>query len=229
MAVPASGGAYLAKIDSPSTQSVVSLKTQSQGGTVLGNTSTNTGQITKALSLISNATDWNQGTLPRNNATGLIANTTVNSNGTFAYQAAAKYVIARHSTTLSGVSNTKLLFMGKAPSQSIAQFRQSFGAKTVTAFRRGRFSWTGTLSSATAPSSQSRHNWLAVGGASVSAPAALNENMWSQSGSATADWEAGVFGLPTRAIPGELVMKVDFVTLTLSGGDFFDYAAITGM
>lgn len=227
MAVPASGGAYLAKIDSPSTQSVVSLKTQSQGGTVLGNTSTNTGQITKALSLISNATDWNQGTLPRNNATGLIANTTVNSNGTFAYQAAAKYVIARHSTTLSGVSNTKLLFMGKAPSQSIAQFRQSFGAKTVTAFRYGRFSWTSTL--VTGAASQSRHNWLAAGGASVSVPAALNENMWSQSGSAVADWEAGVFGLPTRAIPGELVMKVDFVTLTLSGGDFFDYAAITGM
>ena len=229
MAVPASGGAYLAKIDSPSTQSVVSLKSQTQGGTVLGNTSTNTGQITKALSLISNATDWNQRALPRNNANGLIANTTVNSNGTFAYQAAGSgtYVVARQSTTLAGVSNTKLLFMGKAPSQPIAQFRQSFGAKTVTAFRYGRFSWTSTL--VTGAASQSRHNWLAAGGASVSVPAALNENMWSQSGSATADWEAGVFGLPTRAIPGELVMKVDFVTLTLSGGDFFDYAAITGM
>jgi hypothetical protein len=34
---------------------------------------------------------------------------------------------------------------------------------------------------------------------------------------------------PTRAIPGELVMKADFVTLTTSGGDFFDYKAITGM
>ena len=35
---------------------------------------------------------------------------------------------------------------------------------------------------------------------------------------------------PTRAIPGELVMKVDFVTLTVAnGGDFFDYKPITGM
>ena len=35
---------------------------------------------------------------------------------------------------------------------------------------------------------------------------------------------------PTRAVPGELVMKVDFVTLGVSsGGDFFDYKAITGM
>ena len=35
---------------------------------------------------------------------------------------------------------------------------------------------------------------------------------------------------PTRAIPGELVMKVDFVTLSVaSGGDFFNYKAITGV
>ena len=35
---------------------------------------------------------------------------------------------------------------------------------------------------------------------------------------------------PTRAIPGELVMKVDFVNLSVStGGDFFDYKPITGM
>jgi hypothetical protein len=35
---------------------------------------------------------------------------------------------------------------------------------------------------------------------------------------------------PTRAVPGELVMKVDFVdTSVATGGDFFVYKPITGM
>jgi hypothetical protein len=34
---------------------------------------------------------------------------------------------------------------------------------------------------------------------------------------------------PTRAVPGELVMKIDFVNEGLSGGNFFDYKPITGM
>ena len=35
---------------------------------------------------------------------------------------------------------------------------------------------------------------------------------------------------PSRALPGTLVMKVDFVdTNFATGGDFFDYKEITGM
>jgi len=37
-----------------------------------------------------------------------------------------------------------------------------------------------------------------------------------------------VTNVPTRAIPGELVFLIDFVTRTTSGGNFQDYSAITG-
>ena len=37
-----------------------------------------------------------------------------------------------------------------------------------------------------------------------------------------------VTNVPTRAIPGELVFLVDFVTRSASGGNFKDYSAITG-
>ena len=37
-----------------------------------------------------------------------------------------------------------------------------------------------------------------------------------------------VTNVPSRAIPGELVFLVDFVTRTTSGGNFKDYSAITG-
>jgi len=203
-----------------------------EGGTILGNTTTSAGHITKALSFITNATvSHDRLTLPRVLANGLSGNQKAleSSGGTFAYQAAGKYVIARQSTTLSGDSDTNLLFMGQpADAGHIAQFRQSYGAKTVTAFRYGRFTHTGTL--VTGATNASRHNWLAAGGASVSTPAALNENMWGIVGGAAVSWTAGLFGIPTRSIPGELVMKADFVTTGVaSGGDFFDYKAITGM
>ena len=37
-----------------------------------------------------------------------------------------------------------------------------------------------------------------------------------------------VTNVPSRAIPGELVFLIDFVTRTTSGGNFQDYSAITG-
>jgi len=53
--------------------------------------------------------------------------------------------------------------------------------------------------------------------------------MWNPVAGATASRSDSAAN-PTRAVPGELVMKVDFVTLTVaSGGDFFDYKPITGM
>ena len=64
----------------------------------------------------------------------------------------------------------------------------------------------------------------------ATAPAALNENMFDISDGDATDVAADSAAEPTRAVPGELVMKVDFVTLSVSsGGDFFDYKAITGM
>ena len=37
-----------------------------------------------------------------------------------------------------------------------------------------------------------------------------------------------VSNVPSRAVPGELVFLIDFVTRTTSGGNFQDYSAITG-
>lgn len=203
-----------------------------EGGTILGNTSTGT-VITKALALKDNATAWPNGTLPRVLADGLSANQKAYSAGTFAYSAAGNYVIAASSATLSGVANTNILITGQGGAlNAVHRFRHSFGMKSVTAFRYGRFSWTHTTRAGA--SMASRINWLNVasgGMDSASMPAALNENMWNQAGSAVAaNPDHAAPPNITRALPGELVMKVDFVTLTVaSGGDFFDYKAITGM
>ena len=202
-----------------------------EGGTILGNTSTGT-VITKALALKDNATDWDDGTGPRAIADGLSANQKAYSAGTFAYSAAGNYVIAASSATLSGVANTNILITGRGNRlDAVHRFRHSFGMKSVTAFRYGRFSWTHTTRAGA--SMASRINWLNVasgGMDSASMPAALNENMWDPVAGATAAAGTDSAANPTRAIPGELVMKVDFVTLTVaSGGDFFDYKAITGM
>tara|TARA_R110002012_G_scaffold186493_3_gene353192 strand:+ start:476 stop:1153 length:678 start_codon:yes stop_codon:yes gene_type:complete len=225
MAVPSNAAAYLVNTTGGT------YIDQTQGGTILGNTSTNTDQITKALALKDNATEFKDGTKPKVLANGLSTNQKALSAGTFAYEEAGKYVIAASSDTLSGVSKTNILITGQGGDiNSIHQFLHSFGAKTVTALRAGRFSWTSTKRTGAAIGA--RINWLniASGGMdSASAPAALNEDMFDPVAGSTGR-KTDSAANPTRAIPGELVMKVDFVTLTVaSGGDFFDYKAITGM
>lgn len=238
MAVPASGSAYLKNTTGGE------FSHAKQGGTILNNNSTTItnsvlgdGIITNALEL-DDASDNNRlGTFdsrPLALADGLQGNKKIASGGDFAYNASSPtlsdptWVLSRVSTTLAGVANTKLLFMGRGWEEAIPQSRHSFGAQTVTAFRYDRFTWTGTL--VNGASNLSRHNWLAAGSASVSLPAALN-NTWkstTNSGTDSSDSAAN----PTRSTPGELVMKVDFVTLAVTdtdSGDFYDYAPITGM
>ena len=77
-----------------------------------------------------------------------------------------------------------------------------------------------------------RINWLNAAGNAAAPPVKLNGTyMWdpvADSVSQNSDSAAN----PTRAIPGEFVMKVDFVTVSIddaNAGDFFDYAPITGM
>ena len=225
MAVPSNNAAYLVNTTGGT------YIDQTQGGTILGNTSTNTDQITKALALKDNATEFKDGTKPKVLNDGLSHNQKALSAGTFAYEEAGKYVIASSSDTLSGVSKTNILITGQGNDlNAIHQFLHSFGAKTVTALRAGRFSWTSTKRTGAAIGA--RINWLniASGGMdSASAPASLNEDMFDPVAGSTGR-KTDSAANPTRAIPGELVMKVDFVTLTVaSGGDFFDYKAITGM
>ena len=203
---------------------------QSQGGTIINND--NTGDvITKALKLndaVANTTD--SSVLPSEGATGIYNVHKPLSGGTFAYSAVGEYVIARSSATLSGAANTKLLFMGAGQRRAIPSFRGDFGAKLLTAWRQNQFSWLHRLDSG-ASITNMRTNWLNAGGtAAASVPTLNGTYMWDLADGNATDRAADSAANPTRAIPGELVMKVDFVTLTVSsGGDFFDYAPITGM
>jgi hypothetical protein len=202
-----------------------------EGGTILSNETTGD-VITKALALKDNATAWNDGSKPRVLNDGLQGNAKALSGGTFAYEAAGKYVIAASSSTLSGVASNKILITGRGETRrSIAQFEHMYGAQTVTAFRQGQFSWTNTTRAGV--SLAARINWMNVasgGMDTATAPTSMAAvDPWDPIAGATAKHSDSAAN-PTRAIPGELVMKVDFVDLTVAtGGDFFDYKTITGM
>lgn len=204
-----------------------------EGGTVLGNTTTTAGVITKALALKDNATEFNDGTLPKVKSNGLHGTQKAQSGGTFAYSAAGNYVIASSSSTLSGVASTKLLITGKESGLSIAQFEHDFGAGTASLIRANRFSRVGFLNNGN--KLKSRRLFLNAAGTAGAAPTAMNSinngyMLAPETSSTTYSYHADSAANPTRAIPGELVMKADFVTLSVaSGGDFFDYAAITGV
>lgn len=201
-----------------------------EGGTILGNTSTGA-VITKALALKDNATDDAVGTKPKVLANGLSANQKILSGGAFAYEVAGKYVIAASSTTLAGVASTKMLITGRGSVlNSINQFEHDFGADTTSLMRSNRFARSGFLN--TGAKAIRRTPWLDATGANVAAPSTLTGNdLWNPVAGATASRSDSAAN-PTRAIPGELVMKVDFVTLDVSdanAGDFFNYKPITGM
>lgn len=204
---------------------------QTQGGTILNNNSTSTDRITKSfeiLTAVADAADSN--TLPSIGASGIYNVHKPLTGGTFAYSEAGKYVMARVSDTLSGAANTKLIFMGAGQRQAIPRFQGDYGAKLLTAWRQNQFSWLGTLDSG-AKITNMRTQWLNSGGTAAASAATLNgTNMWDPTAgavSANSDSAAN----PTRAVPGEFVMKVDFVTIDIGAGagDFFDYKPITGM
>ena len=200
-----------------------------EGGTILGNMTTGT-VITNALALKDNAVEWAQGTLPRILADGLNANQKILSGGTFAYSVAGQYVIRTISTTISGVSSNAMLIPDNAgPHYPIAQFQHDFGADVTSLMRANRFSRVGFFNNGNKISS--RKLWLNAAGTAVATPSTLTStNMWDLADGNASDRAADSAANPTRAIPRELVMKVDFVDLSIAtGGDFFDYKAITGM
>ena len=111
---------------------------------------------------------------------------------------------------------------------SINQFIHNFGADTTSLMRANRFARVGFFNNGNKV--VSRYLWLNAAGTAIAKPTTLTSNdPWNPVSGATAR-KSDSAANPTRAIPGELVMKVDFVTLGVaSGGDFFDYKAITGM
>jgi len=222
MPVPANDAAYLRNTTGGAFTAIT------EGGTVLGNTSTGTA-ITKALALKDNATIFSDGTRPKVLNNGLSSNQKALSGGTFGYEEAGKYVIASSTDTLSGVSKTNILITGQGiRNNAIHQFEHDFGADTTSLMRKNRFARVGYFNNGNKVSS--RRLWLNAAGTAVAAPSTLTTtNMWDPvAGSASAHTDSAAN--PTRAIPGELVMKVDFVTTAVAtGGDFFNYKAITGM
>ena len=238
MAVPANSAAYLRNTTNGA------FEKQNQGGTVLGNTTTGDA-ITKALALKDNSAPPIP-TSPKVKDNGLSANQKAQSGGTFAYDGGSasgeRFVMMTYSTNLGGVANTVIQRGGRqqafSSNDSVMRARNQYGAKTVTAFRANRFSWTGTKSYGTAGATlANRINWVAAttaGGNAAAAPDALNENYWDPVAAATSA-NSDSAANPTRAVPGELVMKADFVNIDITGtgdntaGDFFDYKSITGM
>jgi len=199
---------------------------QTQGGTILGNTTTGD-VITRASALKDNATPPQDGPGPKVKNNGLVSNQKAQSGGTFAYSAAGNYVIRTISSTLSGVASTKVLIPGSEGARvAVHEFLREKGADTTSLIRKNRFSRTGYFNNGNKISS--RRLFLNAAGTATAAPSALNSFMFDIADGNASD-QADDDAIPTRAIPGELVMKVDFVTLGVSGGDHFDYKAITGM
>ena len=202
---------------------------QTQGGSLLGNTTTGT-VITKALALKDNAAAFVD-SLPKALDNGLVGAKKALSGGTFAYEVAGQYVIRTISTTLSGVSSDKVLIPARADNSTppIAKFRHDFGADTTSLIRKNRFARVGFLNNGNKLSS--RRLFLNAAGTSAAAPSTLTGGfMFDIADGNASNMAFDSAAEPTRAVPGELVMKVDFVTLTVaSGGDFFDYKPITGM
>jgi hypothetical protein len=206
---------------------------QTQGGTVLGNTSTTSGVITKAFPLIDTAVGEPLSTGPKAIANGIVANQKIVSGGAFAYEAAGQYVIRTVSNSIAGVASTAVLIPGSdTQRRPIAQFEHDYGAKLLTLWRGNRFSWLGIK--ADGSKLGTRYNWTAAitsGGGNVvaaSLPTLSTTNMVNPVGGGSG-YRTDSAANPTRTIPGELVMKVDFVdTSVATGGDFFDYKPITG-
>lgn len=212
---------------------------QTYGGTVMGIEGDST-ILTKDLSILDGvAANQYAGynALPRLlTGSGKLYNTAkILSGGTFAFNAAKArtYVMSRLTTSLAGVSNTKLLFMGVGGLRKpIMDFQHDFGAKLLTAWRANLFSWLGLLDNGN--KIKSRRLWLnssnrnASGGA---APTSLKTvNMWDLTDGNATDKAVDDAATPTRTVPGELVLKVDFVNTTVAtSGNFFNYKPITGM
>ena len=206
---------------------------QTQGGTILNNDNTSTDRITKAFQLndaVAVAPDTNM--LPSIGASGIYNVHKPLTAGTFGYSVAGQYVIKGSSTSLSGVTKNAILFTANdRQARPIARFMGDYGAKLLTGWRQNQFSWTHTLDSG-AKITNMRSNWLNSAGIAAASPATLNgTDMWDPVAGATSA-NSDSAANPIRSVPGELVMKVDFVTISIddaNSGDFFNYKPITGM
>lgn len=164
---------------------------------------------------------------------GLVSTTKPISGAVYGYGnnvPAGSYIISRITTAIAGVSSNLLLFMGQGNMiRPISSIRHDFGVRMLNSWLTNSFAWTGKLASGA--SKNSRLMWLNTASTAVVTPTALNtvfmKDIALNSTSAIAVDSAAT---PTRAVPGEFILQVDFVTRpVLSGGDKFNYKPITGM
>ena len=227
MAVPNGSASYLKNTTGGA------FSAQRQGGTLLGNDTTGS-VITKSFPLKDAVDDVvkSYGVPERAYPAGggMYGTQKALSGGTFAYQEAGKYIIRTISTTISGVASNEVLIPGadKGDRRSIAQFIHDFGVRLLAKWRANQFAWTGRYSNGNAITR--RFLWLDSAGTASEVPATATDlDMFDPVAGSTGQ-KTDSAANPTRAIPGELVMKVDFVDLAVAtGGDFFDYKPITGM
>lgn len=207
---------------------------QTQGGTLLGNETTGS-VITKSFPLLTAVDDVSKvyGVPERAypGGGGIYGTQKALSGGTFAYSEAGKYIIRTVSDTISGVASNEVLIPGSNSSNAgnaIAQFVHDFGVRLLAKWRANQFAWTGRYSNGNAITR--RFLWIDSAGTASEVPATATDlDMFDPVAGSTARYSDSAAN-PTRAIPGELVMKVDFVdTSVATGGDFFDYKPITGM
>ena len=201
---------------------------QKQGGTLLGNDTVGS-VITKSLPIVDAVDADARVPFPVEKDNGLYGTTTAKGSGTFAYMEAGQYVIRTVSETINGVASTKVVSPAAEGNRvAIHQFRHDFGAKLLTKWRASEFSWTGRLADGTAI--PSRQNWINAASTAAQAPATLSTtNMYDMADGDATDQAVDIAATPTRAIPGKLVMKVDFVDVApATGGDYYNYKPITG-
>jgi len=190
---------------------------QTYGGTIVG-LSAATKAFTKAILLKDiNAGDMTIYPLPKLLSGARTYNTAkILSGGTFAFNDAKfrTYIISRFSTSLAGISNTFLQFMGNVSiAPSIAYYVKDHYDNSTSLIRTSQFSRTGysTTGSGYAGKIKARTPWIT-----------------SPTGTAGSDF-GSVASQPTRAIPGRLVFLTNFVNyLPATSSNFYSYKPITG-
>jgi len=207
---------------------------QTYGGTIMG-APAGAGSLTKSFILVDAiAEDQDPTTLPQEFSSGthIYKTQKILSGGSFAYNAATTdaetYVFSRGTSTLAGVAKDNLLFMGADNHiRAIHQFKHDFGAKLLTAWRAHRFSYIGRDKNGAVIASRS--NWLNAALTAAGTPSTLSTTNMYDIADGNATDQADDDAIPTRSVPGELVMLVDFVDYNVAtSGNNYDYDAITG-
>lgn len=186
---------------------------QTQGGTIIGLSST-TPIITKAILVKDvNANDQTIYTYPKELSGSRTYNTQkILSGGTFAYNAAKNktWIMPRVATTLAGVSKTFLQFMGNTTSgPKFPYYIKDNYDNTTTLIRKMQFSLTG---------------WNTDG------TKIKKRTTWITDPTGTAGTDFGTSNqIPTRAVPGELFILTNFVDYSVAtSSNYYNYPAITG-